>query len=272
MTPLHRAFALPQVDHATVVVSEHLDLDVTRILDHLLEIHFLVIECPQGFALSGCESLFKCGSDTNLPHALTASAGRGLDHHREADLAGQSFGFGEGKAALRSRNQRHPGSLHSLACARLRSHQFHRLRRRPDELEASAGTSLGKPRNFRKEAVRRMDRLGSTASSDIKNRGDVEVRLSCRRRSDRVRLVGLGHVQGGAVHIRKDGDGGYAHLPAGANHTNSEFAAIRNENLFEHRATDDCSNKAASDWLLASSLVFPGSALWQARWRFAPLR
>src|SRR5262245_3930732 len=100
-----------------------------------------------------------------------------------------------------------------------------------------------------------MDRLGSAALRDIKNRIDVEVRLSRRRRSNRVRLVGLGHVQGGAVHIRKNGNGSYAHLLAGANHTNSDFTAIRNEDLLEHRANDDCSNKAAGYWLLAPSLV-----------------
>jgi hypothetical protein len=50
-------------------------------------------------------------------------------------------------------------------------------------------------------------------------------------------------VQRGAIHLRKNRYGSNAHLPAGANHAHSNFAAVCNEYLLEHSRNLDFSNK-----------------------------
>ena len=48
MTTLYGAFALAKVKHIPVIVGEHLNLDVARVLDVLLEIDAAVLECGLG--------------------------------------------------------------------------------------------------------------------------------------------------------------------------------------------------------------------------------
>jgi hypothetical protein len=48
---LQRAVAFAEVDHISVVISEHLDLDVARLLQEFLHIDFGVAESRQRFRL-----------------------------------------------------------------------------------------------------------------------------------------------------------------------------------------------------------------------------
>src|SRR5947199_5132294 len=47
MPALDRALALAQVDHVAVMVAQDLNLNVTRILHQLLDIHFAIAEGPR---------------------------------------------------------------------------------------------------------------------------------------------------------------------------------------------------------------------------------
>ena len=86
---LDRAFALAEMDDVAVLVAEHLDFDVARIDDEFLDEHAVVAERrsspPSARARKPSATSALRVRDA---HALAAAAGRGLDHHRIADLVG----------------------------------------------------------------------------------------------------------------------------------------------------------------------------------------
>src|SRR5687768_10251315 len=55
VTPLNRALTLPKVDDSTVMIAEHLNFDVARILEIFLDIHVGHTERRFGFALRGLD-------------------------------------------------------------------------------------------------------------------------------------------------------------------------------------------------------------------------
>jgi hypothetical protein len=138
--------------------------------------------------------------------------------------------------AGRARHEGHACSLHGLPRAGLRSHRLHRGRSGANELDARFDARLREARVFRKEAVAGVDGLGAAAARDIKNLVHVQVGLARRGRADVVGLVGLAHVQGGTVHVGKDGDRADAHLATGANHSHRDLAPVANKDFPEHRA------------------------------------
>jgi hypothetical protein len=93
IAPLDRAFALEQVDDIAVLVAQHLDLDVARALDELLDEDPVVAEAGLGLGADGREALLDVLAMPGDADALAAAAGRGLDHHRIADLLGDLHGM-----------------------------------------------------------------------------------------------------------------------------------------------------------------------------------
>ena len=88
MTPLDGAVTLAQMDHVAMLVGQDLDLNMPRLFAILLDIDFRVAET--GLGLGACRSKGigqGCLGVDNL-HAATATAGGGLDDHRETDLLG----------------------------------------------------------------------------------------------------------------------------------------------------------------------------------------
>ena len=83
---LDRAFALAEVEDVAVLVAEHLDLDVARLLDELLDEDAVVAEAVEALALGRFEALAHVLLGPGEAHALAAAAGRGLHHHRIADV------------------------------------------------------------------------------------------------------------------------------------------------------------------------------------------
>ena len=113
MAALHRAVALEQVYDVAKRVGEDLHFDVTRALQVLFDQHLVVAESTPRFALAGGECRGEvCGFFDNA-HALAAAAGRGLDQHRVADLAGLLLQQGDVLiVTVIAGHQRHAGLLH----------------------------------------------------------------------------------------------------------------------------------------------------------------
>ena len=82
-----------------------------------------------------------------------------------------------------------------------------------------------------------MDGLCATAPGHGDDFLQVEIGFGRGRRSQVVGLIGATHVQRAAIHIRIDGNRGYTHFAAGANHAYRDFPAVGNENLLEHRSS-----------------------------------
>ena len=82
---LHRAVALPEVDHVAVLVGQHLHLDVPRVLDVFLQVDVGVAEGGLGLGLGLLQGRLQGQVVHGHAHAAAAAAGRGLDQHRKAE-------------------------------------------------------------------------------------------------------------------------------------------------------------------------------------------
>src|SRR4029077_8340024 len=116
-------------------------------------------------------------------------------------------------------------SLDGLAPgARLLAHLLHRLGRRTDERDAGVRAGARALRVLREEAVPRVDRVGAGGLAGGDHVLDREVALARGRRAHAHRFVAGAHVQGGAIGVAVDGDGGDAHLLAGAGDAEGDLA------------------------------------------------
>src|SRR5262249_3373383 len=88
VAPLHRAVALEEVDTFAMLVGEHLDLDVPRTHEVLLDQDLVVAERRRRRALAGCERGAEIRSALDDPHAFAATARRRLDQPGLADAIG----------------------------------------------------------------------------------------------------------------------------------------------------------------------------------------
>src|SRR5688572_14006219 len=93
MAALDRAFPLAEMDHATVLVAEHLDLDVARLREVALEVDAAVVERRLRLVLRHPELALEDALVARDAHALAATASRCLDQDREADLARERHRF-----------------------------------------------------------------------------------------------------------------------------------------------------------------------------------
>ena len=81
---LERAVALAQMDGVALAVAEHLDLDVARLLEVLLDIDRIVAEGGLGLGLGGLERVDEVVLRARHLHAASAAAGGGLDDDRDS--------------------------------------------------------------------------------------------------------------------------------------------------------------------------------------------
>ena len=104
---LQRAVALAEMDRVALAVAEHLELDVARVAEVLLEIDGVVAERGLGLVAGLLhQRLELVGPGADL-HAAPAAARGGLDDHRIADLLGDLRRLdGIGDRAVGARHQR----------------------------------------------------------------------------------------------------------------------------------------------------------------------
>jgi hypothetical protein len=192
VAPLHRAVALAEEHRVLVLVGQHLDLDVARVLEEFLHVHRGVAEGGERLGARHGDRVQQRGFGMHNSHAAPAAAARGLDDHRVADLARDLHDFG---ALLRQRpfragHHRHAGLDHRLLGAHLIAHQADVLGARADEDESARLDFLREVGVLRKEAVARVDRLGIGDFGGADDRGDVQVARGRRRGADADRFVG----------------------------------------------------------------------------------
>src|SRR5262249_13899275 len=182
VTALNRAIALAEVDDVAVRVREHLHLDVARIEDELLDVDVRVREVGLALSLGPLEGLLGLRRIVHLLHALAATAGRGFDQERIADLLSERPQLVHRADWIgRAGDDRDARLLHRHAGGRLRPHQPDRGRRRADPDESRV---LHGPRErgvLGEKAVAGMDRLGAGALRRVEDALYREVTL--RRRS-----------------------------------------------------------------------------------------
>jgi hypothetical protein len=90
---------------------------------------------------------------------------------------------------------------------------------------------VGESLVFREESVPRMHGVGARLLRGVDDSIDPEITVPRRASADRVRLVGVPHVERGSIALGVDGDRRNAHFTACAGNPNGDFAAVGDENL-----------------------------------------
>ena len=234
---LDRALALAQVDAVAVRVAQHLELDVPRLDQVLLEVDRAVAEGGLGLGLGDHEAVPEALLVERDAHAAPAAARGRLDDHRVADVAGQRQRLLDvDQHVLRAGNGGQPGGDHELARLGLVAHRADHVGGRADEGEARGDDGLGELRVLGEEAVAGMDGVGVRHLGRGEDARDGAIALRRRRRADAHRLVGEADVQRLAVGLGEDGDGLDLELPAGAQDAQRDLAPIGDEDFLEHCA------------------------------------
>ena len=234
---LDRAFALAEMDDVAVLVAQHLDFDVARVLDVFLDEHAVVAERALRLRARADKAFRDLGFVVRDPQALAAAAGRRLDHHRIADLGGDLLRLRlVGDLALIARHGRDLGLGGGLLGRDLVAHGVDGVGVGPDEHDAGLGERARKRRPLGEEAVARMHRLGAGRAAGSDDRLDRQIALGRGRRADPHRLVGHLDVQRVLVGVGIDRHGRDAEPARGLDDPAGDFAAIGDQDALEHSA------------------------------------
>ena len=104
--PLDGAVPLAEVEDGSVAVGEHLDLDVARVGDELLDVDRRIGEVGLALALRGDEGPLRLPCGLHHLEALPAASGRCLDRDGPAELVAQPRDLGRGRDRLRRPRER----------------------------------------------------------------------------------------------------------------------------------------------------------------------
>ncbi len=105
---LQRAVPLAQMHHGALAVRQHLQLDVARPVQVLLDVDGVVAERGAGLRTGDAPGFRQLVGGVGHLHAAAAAAGRRLDQHGVADAAGDGGGLGQvGDGAVAAGHQRH---------------------------------------------------------------------------------------------------------------------------------------------------------------------
>ena len=237
MAPLRGAVAFPEVEDRAVSVAENLHLDVPRTFDVAFDVDSGIAK--GGLSLGG--GLLPCGGQGQIvgghPHSLAAAAGGGLEQHREADRPGhpQSLILA-GDDAVAPRHAGHAGFAGQSPGRIFIANAGHRLGRGADEADVARPADLGEMGIFRKESVAGVDRLHIADLGCADHPVDSQIAIGSAGGAHADRLIGQFQIGGIAVGLRENSDRLDAHFPAGPDDPQRDFAAVGNQNAFEHKA------------------------------------
>src|SRR5690606_17368838 len=233
---LNRTLALAEVHDVAVVIAEHLDLDMPRRLDVLLEVHVADAKGRFGLAHRGPERLGQVLGRTHHPHAPAAAAGNGLDDDGIAELARDLDGlFVARDRTVAARQHRHARLLHGPPRPRLVAHQADDVRIRPDELDVAGFADLGKIGTLGEEPVAGMNRVGAGDLGGADDGGNVQVAVEAPRRTDADVFVGKADVERVLVGFGIDGNGLDPQFAARTDDAKGDLSTIGDKDLLEHR-------------------------------------
>ena len=88
MTSLDRAVSLIKVDIVIVAISKHLEFNVARFLNVLLNDHMLIVKTLSCFSLCCIKLIEELLLVLNYSHAFASSTEGGLDDHWEPNFLG----------------------------------------------------------------------------------------------------------------------------------------------------------------------------------------
>ena len=161
VSALDRALALAAGQHAAVRVAEHLDLDVARGRDRLLDVQRAVGERRHRLVRGLRVRVVELVRTVDEAHAPAAAAGRGLEEHGIAELVRRGARLGCGRRPLGTRDERDARRAHLGLRVCLVAHPRHHVRRRADEDEVVVLAREDELGVLGEEAVAGMHRLAA---------------------------------------------------------------------------------------------------------------
>src|SRR5581483_10405367 len=235
MAALNAALTLTQTDYVSVRVSQNLEFNMAWVFDIFFHVQVAVSECRRRFRL--CR-LIKRGQSvlaTHYAHPAASAPGRRLNNYRKADLTCPLQGLAIGSNnSFGARQNGHARLLHRCPGLFLFSHQANDFGRRPNKFNAAGLAHFGKVRVLREQAVTGVDGFNIRDLRGADHRGDIQITLRELRWPDADGLVSEAHRQGVTVGFAVNGDRPDPQLFAGANDSQGDFAAIRNQYFLKH--------------------------------------
>ncbi len=235
MPALDRAVALAQEEHVAAGVGDDLRLHVAGAVDVPLQEDLGSPEVRLGLARRAPERFVEMLGVAYDVHALAASAERRLHEEGEPDALRLLLRVPDVDGLRRSRHDRHAAAVGDQARGRLVAHVLDRLGGRTDEREPAVVHGLRELRALREEAVAGMDQRRPSLVRGLEDGLDREVGLGGEGGPDPERLVGHLHVQGVAVRVGVDRDGGEPEVPAGPDDADRDLAPVGDQDLLFRR-------------------------------------
>ena len=236
MPALDRALALEKVDGVAVMVRQHLDLDVARAHDRLLEVDAIVAESAPRLGARSRQGGFELVRRRHQPQPLATPSRGGLQHHRVAELLGVARDLVEvGDRLERSGDHRHSRGHRLAPGGGLLPHELDRRASRADEDDPGVLAGASERRVLRQEAVAGVDRLGAARSRRLQHAVDPQVRLARGGGADRQGFVREPDVERVHVRLREHRHAADPQLAARPDHAHRDLAAVGDEQLGEGR-------------------------------------
>ena len=226
---LEATFALAEVRDGAASVADHLHLDVARAGEQAFDDDGGIAEGCGGFGLAAGVGLFKLVGGGDDAHAASAAAGDGLDHHCAAvERCEEGLRFAEADGGGAAGQHGNAVLVGEGAGAGFVAEELESLDGGADEGDAFVGAAAGELGAFGEEAVAGVEGVAVGCFGGGDDCFDVEVGARADG-VEGVRFVGAADMQGGGVVLGVDGDGGDAQFARGAADSDSDFAAVGDE-------------------------------------------
>jgi hypothetical protein len=222
---LDGALPLAECEDRTVLVGEHLDLDVAGAFEVGLAEDRTVAEGRRRLPPGGGQRVGEPGRVTHDAHAAAAAPGRGLDEYGE-----EGDWLGERRQHRYARGGQDPLRLD------LRAHRRDRLGRRTDPDEPGIRYGMGEVRVLGEEAVPGVDRVGSGPQRRRDDEVAAQVRVARRAARQPYRPVRLAYVRRPRVGVGVHRDRVDAERAAAGEDPAGDLAPVGNQQPTDHRA------------------------------------
>src|SRR5690606_29599903 len=204
---LHRAVALPQMHDVPVLIGEDLHLDVTRLLDQLLNVDPGILEGLLGLCRGGLEFGPQGHLIVGRADSLAPAAGGRLDQYGISNLLCHPQGLELVRHESGAAGHTGDISLPRDVAGRNLVAQFeHRLVRWTDELDLRSPALFREVGVLSKKSVSRVQRLDVADLRSTDDPFDPQITLCRRRRTGAVSLVGQIEIVSAAVRLAEDSD------------------------------------------------------------------
>ena len=234
MAALDRTIALVQIEDVALLVADQLDFDVARLFDEFFDEHAVITEAGECFTADRIEALAHIGFAPRQPHALAATAGRSLHHHRIADASGDfDRVFGAGDLADKAGHDADARRLGAALGFDLVAHGGDSGGRWADEGDAGGAQRLNEAGAFRQEAIARVNGFGACRLAGGDDLVGDQIGFRRRRRADVHGFIGFAHMQGLGIGIGIDGHRLDTHRARRADHAAGNFTAVGDQDLRE---------------------------------------